>query len=81
MKLTRGQELVLRTLAEHAAAGGEAIGNDELDTELNRRHNRHMGYDQLHSTLVRLHKRGLVDRDARRPARWSVTDAGKQAVA
>jgi len=79
-KLTHGQQLVLSTLSEHKTRGGEAIGNREIDVELNRRHNRTMSYDALHSILKRLSKRGLVHRDARRPARWSITDPGQTAL-
>lgn len=74
--LTKNQRLVLETLYEHRINGGRAIGNREVDAELNRRHNRTMGYDMLHSLLVRLDRRGLVDRDASRPARWSCSDSG-----
>lgn len=81
MVLTRNQQLILATLAEHADAGGKAVGNPEIDAEMNRRHNRHMGYDQLHSSLVRLHRKGWVSRDKHRPARWAITAAGRAALA
>lgn len=79
-KLTHNQRLLLETLDEHAKAGGEAIGNSEIDTELNRRHNRHMGYDMIHGALKRMEKRGMVHRTAHKPIRWQITDAGRAAL-
>ena len=80
MALTRQQTLLLSTLAEHADGGGEAIGTHELDAEMNRRHNRHMGYDAMFGALKRLAKRGLVTRTLHHPSRWEITDAGREAL-
>lgn len=79
--MTHNQELILRTLQEHDDAGGEAIGNSQIAREANRRHNRWFSYDALHSGLSRMQNRGWVRRDSHKPTRWSITDAGRAALA
>lgn len=74
--LNEEQRLLLTTLAEYTEAPTTRRLADKLHTTPTSWWN----YDVVQSKLVRLEKRGLVQRDKRRPAHWVVTPAGKNVL-
>lgn len=77
--LTDAQVELLVALEAYVEAPTTRRLADKLETPAAGRE--YWGYDRTHSMLKRLSKRGLVEHDSRRPMHWSVTQAGRDAIA
>lgn len=79
MTLTDNQRTVLTAISGFTDAPTTRELSDKLETP--EAYSRLWGYDRVHSILTRLEKRSLVYRDTRKPAHWSLTQPGREAIA
>ncbi len=78
--LTADQRHILTVLSEYVHPPSVRQLTDNLERPGYRR--AHWSIDQVASSLRRMEKRGLVQHhDGRRAHRWSLTDAGRAAIA
>lgn len=73
--LNADQRSLLTKLGEYSEAPTARRLADDLESPEN--YSRLYGYDAVLGKLKRLEKREFVSRDGRRPAHWSLTDAGR----
>jgi Fe2+ or Zn2+ uptake regulation protein len=79
IRLTDDQRRILATVADYTDAPSVRQITDRLDHPTYR--SAYWSLDQVASSLRRMARRGLVVHDSRRPHRWSLTDAGRAALA
>lgn len=70
--LTSGQRKLLAALDQY--------GDTSTVRRIAYEHDRLGGYDLIFAAFKRLERRGFVTRDDRRPARWAVTETGREAL-
>lgn len=79
MTLTDNQRAVLTTLGGYVEPPTIRQLADKLEAP--KAYSRMWGYDRVRSIMVRLEARELVVRDGRHPAHWTISTAGREALA
>lgn len=79
MKVTDKQRALLEVLGAYTNPPSSRQLADRSDRP--RAYSRTHSRDEVHASLRRLEKRGLVTRTGERPVRWVLTDDGRRLIA